>query len=203
MTNKLSTIYLWRDIFSEALEKIVEQSPRKITDGIAYISISENYSKLIEQLRKNIRKRDQKFNTLQNFIISTCCPAENILIDTLDAKVPVINNNCYIFNNNAITLNYALVNSCAKELFDIYSNDIAEVKKDFNVSNITFISLSGHCADLLVHCMCHVILLPQMTDLRFEKYPMLVDCNTYYKYNVTSHSFPEENINILNRLIKH
>ena len=139
------------------------------------------------------------FNTFRNFIIGTCCPKENILIDKLDASVPSINNNCYICSNNSITLNYDLVNNYAKELFDLYFNDINAVKEDFNATNITFITLSGHCAELITHCLCDVVFLPKLVDKSIEKYPMLIDCNTYYKYDVTSHIFPIDNINLLKK----
>jgi hypothetical protein len=117
---KIYNIYLWRDIFADALEQLVECSLQKYEDGIIYVSISDNSSKIIEALRHYIRTSTHNFGSLKNIIVGSCAPSENVLITKLFPEIPVINNNWYICADNCVTLNYALINNCAKELFDLY-----------------------------------------------------------------------------------
>lgn len=193
-------IITFSDLVDIGIRQCIDSAKSNISKESAIIDIGNSYQRLSRIIRGSFKGYPWITGQINTLVLGTCDPSDNIFI-TKQQISETFSKMWYTFSDKDITTDLSTLNRALRDIFFTYFFNDCHVVQDFKHQNIKFLYVSGMSSKALLLCLTKHVLPSKSWTVNLLDSPLLKDCNDLVKINYKSLVFPEEDIQILNKLV--
>jgi hypothetical protein len=201
---KTIKIYLYRDLASYAVTKLIDSLDPSVQDSNQINIPLPGITKLKRFLRNNMSEYPHiEAGISKTIVVNTCRPIDN---DCLKITPPH-NKSLYSAQKYCVSGEYSIdtiqINNALEQVFSVYSKYKHAAKQEFEINNIQFIQLPNHSAKTVITYLYNSILSKAITEILIQNPndQILIDSNRQFIDFTKTDEMSETDIRLLDELV--